>query len=130
MHRFLLALLFVAATAGRGPLEGSGSEAQAPAQQPLRTGEIGKRGLSNADFPRITKLAADVYAYEQVDPTKRIVTVNNLIVITNGGVVVCDGQGTVDNTKRLVADIAKLTPQLIRYVIIGSEHPDHRGGDA
>jgi glyoxylase-like metal-dependent hydrolase (beta-lactamase superfamily II) len=100
------------------------------AQDVVRTGEIAKRGLTNADFPRITKLADRVYAYEQVDPTKRIVTVNNLIVITTGGVLVADGQGTVDNTKRLVADIAGLTPLPIIYVVVASEHADHTGGNA
>ena len=30
--------------------------------------------------------------------------------MTSDGVVVCDGQGTVENTKRLLADIARLRP--------------------
>ena len=50
--------------------------------------------------------------------------------MTSEGVLVADGQGTVANTTRLVQDIATLTPQPIRYVIVGSEHGDHRGGDA
>jgi glyoxylase-like metal-dependent hydrolase (beta-lactamase superfamily II) len=118
MHRILIVLFLVAAAVPAG------------AQDVVRTGDIGRRGLKNSDFPRITRFAPNVYGYEQVDFTKRIVTVNNLIVITNDGVVVCDGQGSVDNTKRLVADIAKLTPEPIKYVIIGSEHADHRGGDS
>ena len=48
-------------------------------QDVVGTGEIAARGLKNSDFPRITKLADRVCAYEQVDPIKRIVTVNNLI---------------------------------------------------
>ena len=104
--------------------------AQVNAQQIERTGDITRRGLTNADFPRITKLAEGVYAYEQVDPTKRIVTVNNLIVITSRGVLVADGQGTVDNTSRLLADIATLTPQPVAWVVVGSEHGDHTGGNA
>ncbi len=102
----------------------------ARAQQVVRTGEIARRGLTNSDFPRITKLADRVYAYEQVDPTKRIVTVNNLIVITSRGVLVADGQGTVENTRRLVADIAALTPLPIIYVVVASEHADHTGGNS
>src|SRR5262245_13921732 len=82
------------------------------------------------DPPRTTKLADGVYAYEHVDPTKRGVTVNNLIVVTGEGVLVADGQGTVDNTRALVAEIATLTPAPIRYVVVGSIHGDHRGGDA
>lgn len=102
----------------------------ARAQEVVRTGEIAARGLKNSDFPRITKLAERVYAYEQVDPTKRIVTVNNLIVITARGVVVADGQGTVENTRRLVADIATLTPLPVVYVVVASEHGDHTGGNS
>ncbi len=75
------------------------------AQEPIRTGDITVRGLTPADFPRITKLAANVYGYEQIDPTKRTVTVNNLIVVTSDGVLVAEGQGTVEHVKRLVADI-------------------------
>src|SRR4029434_4671554 len=54
------------------------------------------------DLPHLTKLAPNVYAYEQVDPTKRGVTANNLIVITSDGVLVADGQGTPENVTRLV----------------------------
>ncbi len=100
------------------------------AQTPIRTGDITVRGLTPADFPRITKLAANVYGYEQIDPGKRTVTVNNLIVVTTDGVLVAEGQGTIDHVKRLVADVARLTPQPIKYVVVGSEHGDHTGGDA
>jgi cyclase len=100
------------------------------AQEAIRTGDITVRGLTPADFPRITKLAANVYGYEQIDPTKRTVTVNNLIVVTSDGVLVAEGQGTVEHVKRLVADIGTLTPQPIKYVVVGSEHGDHTGGDA
>jgi len=96
----------------------------------IRTGDYTERGLTPADFPRVKKLADNVYTFEQIDPTKRIVTVNSLIVITNDGVLVADGQGTADNTRRLVAEIARLTPQPIKYVVVGSEHGDHTGGNA
>ena len=79
-------------------------------QDPIRTADISLRGLTKADFPRTTKLAENVYAYEQIDPTKRTVTVNNLIVITSEGVLIAESQGTVDNVTRLVADSTPLTP--------------------
>ena len=100
------------------------------AQDPIRTGDLNLRGLSAADFPRVTRLAANVYAYEQIDPTKRTVTVNNLIVVTSAGVLIAESQGTVDNVRRLVAEVAKLTPQPIKFVVVGSEHGDHTGGIA
>jgi len=94
----------------------------------VRTGDFNLRRLTAADFPRVTKLAENVYAFEQIDPTKRTVTVNNLIVVTTDGVLIAESQGTVDNVKRLVAEIAKLTPKPIKYVVVGSEHGDHTGG--
>ena len=100
------------------------------AQETVRTADITLRGLKPADFPRVTTLATNVYAYEQIDPTKRTITANNLIVVTTDGVLVADGQGTVANVARLVSDVAKLTSQPIRYVVVGSEHGDHRGGDS
>src|SRR5690242_3415202 len=87
-------------------------------------------GFAAEEFPRMTRLADGVFAYEQIDPTKRGVTVNNLIVVTDEGVLVADGQGTAANTTRLVEDVGTLTRQPIRYVVVGSIHGDHRGGDS
>jgi glyoxylase-like metal-dependent hydrolase (beta-lactamase superfamily II) len=85
--------------------------------------------LQAQEFPRTRKLADNVYFYEHPDPTKQGVTANNLIVVTTEGVLVADGQGTVDNVKDLVAAVAALTTQPIKYVVVGSEHGDHIGGD-
>jgi cyclase len=81
-------------------------------------------------LPTMVKVADGVFVYEHLDPTKAGVTANNLVVITDDGVLVADGQGTVENTTDLVQHIARLTPQPIRYVVVGSEHGDHRGGDS
>src|SRR5256885_796025 len=97
-------------------------------QETVRTADITVRGLKPTDFPRIKKLAENVYSYEQIDPTKRVVTVNNLIVVTTDGVLIAESQGTVENVNRLVADVATITTQPIKYVVIGSEHGDHVGG--
>jgi glyoxylase-like metal-dependent hydrolase (beta-lactamase superfamily II) len=82
------------------------------------------------DLPRMTRLADGVYLYEHVDPTKAGVTANNLVVIGADAVLVADGQGTVENTGHLVTAIAAITKMPIKYVIVGSEHGDHRGGDS
>jgi glyoxylase-like metal-dependent hydrolase (beta-lactamase superfamily II) len=86
--------------------------------------------LHAQDFPRMQQLAENVYLYEHPDPTKQGVTANNLVVVSNEGVLVADGQGTVDNVKDLIAAVAKITPQPIKFVVVGSEHGDHTGGDA
>lgn len=101
-----------------------------PAAQGLvKTAELTKRGLTAADFPRLIKLAENVYAYEAVH-LQGAITTNSLIVVTREGVLVADGQGTEAQVQRLVADVRKLTEQPIRYVVMGSNHGDHTGGNA
>ena len=103
--------------------------ALALAQGPVKTAELQKRGLTAADFPRLIPLAKNVYAYEAVH-VGGLITTNSLIVLTPDGVVVADGQGTIAQAERMVADIRKLTTAPIRYVVIGSNHGDHTGGNA
>jgi cyclase len=98
------------------------------AQQPIRTGDITVRGLEAADFPRVQKLAENVYTFEQIDPTKRVVTVNNLIVVSSGGVLIVESQGTEENVRKLLDETRKLTPQPVKVLVVGSEHGDHVGG--
>jgi glyoxylase-like metal-dependent hydrolase (beta-lactamase superfamily II) len=86
--------------------------------------------LQPVGFPRVQRLATNVYTFEQIDPTKRTVTANNLIVVTDAGVLVAEGQATEENVRKLVDAVRAITPQPIKYVIIGSEHGDHTGGDA
>jgi glyoxylase-like metal-dependent hydrolase (beta-lactamase superfamily II) len=101
-------------------------------QRPLAAvlAALGLSAAVSADLPRMTRLADGVYMYEHVDPTKAGVTANNLVVIGADAVLVVDGQGTVENTGDLVTAIAAITKTPIKYVIVGSEHGDHRGGDS
>ena len=102
--------------------------AAAGAQENIRTGALADRGLTATDFPRLTQLAEGVYAYSDVHP--RGFTTNSLIVITNAGVLVADGQGNVQATQKMVDRIKTLTDQPIRYVVICSDHGDHNGGNS
>ena len=103
----------------------------AAAQQVVRTGDPAKRGLSETDFPRVKKLADGVYSYEQLRSAgTELFTTVSLFVVTPAGVVVADGQGSVAETRRMIDEIAKITPQPITHVIVGSDHGDHTGGNA
>jgi glyoxylase-like metal-dependent hydrolase (beta-lactamase superfamily II) len=106
---------------------GAGVQAQ---QQ--KTGDVAKRGLKPSDFPRTRQLAPGIYSYEALragDPGGQMTTVS-LIVISNDGVLVADGQGNVAQTKEMVDWIRKTTTQPIKYVIVCSDHGDHTGGNA
>jgi glyoxylase-like metal-dependent hydrolase (beta-lactamase superfamily II) len=85
--------------------------------------------LSAADYPQIKKLAENVYVWSDVHPSG-LYTTNDLIVISTDGVLVADGQRDAATTKKMAEGIAKLTTQPIRYVVVGSEHGDHTGGNA
>ena len=101
--------------------------------QVVRTGDAAVRGLRESDFPRIQQIAENVYAYEEINgPASESMsfTVNSLIVVTSEGVLVADGQGTVAKTERLIEEIARITPQPIRYVVVCADHSDHIGGNS
>jgi len=103
------------------------------AGQVVRTADASVRGLRDTDFPRLVTLAENVYAYEDLNGplgSNLAFTTNSLIVITSEGVVVVDGQGSVPKTQRMVERIRTLTPQPIRYVVIGADHGDHVAGNS
>jgi glyoxylase-like metal-dependent hydrolase (beta-lactamase superfamily II) len=116
MHRFFLAVVVLAALA--------------PQLIP-RTGSPEKRGYTDADFPRVQKLAEGVYSYEQLRSagTEKFTTVS-LFVVTSAGVLVADGQGSLAETMRMIAEIGKVTKQPITHLVIGSDHGDHTAGNA
>jgi cyclase len=100
--------------------------------QVMQTGDVAKRGLKPADFPRARQLAPGVYSYEALragDAGGQMTTVS-LIVISNDGVLVADGQGNVAQTQEMVDWIKKTTTQPIKYVVVCSDHGDHTGGNA
>jgi cyclase len=98
----------------------------------VQTADPALRGLKESDFPRLQQLEPNVYAYEELRPSDpgKFKTTVDMIVVTSGGVLVADGQGNLAATQKLVAQIKKLTPLAIKYVVVCSEHDDHTGGNA
>jgi len=80
------------------------------------------------ELPHITKLNDHVYVWSDLHPSG-LYNTNNLIVITDAGVLVADGQRDDAATAKMVSAIGSLTPQPIRYVVVCSEHGDHTGGN-
>lgn len=98
----------------------------------VKSADIARRGLEKSDFPRWQELTPGVYAYMDTLGPMHDVTITSvsLIVITDDGVVVVDGQDTVPQVEAMIATIRKLTPQPIKYVVIASDHGDHVNGNA
>jgi glyoxylase-like metal-dependent hydrolase (beta-lactamase superfamily II) len=108
-------------------------DAQAPRDEVIRTADINVRGLKRSDFPQMHKVADNVYVYSGLQQRTDIemeFTTNNLIVVTRDGVLVADAQINEADTKQLIAAIKTITPQPIKYVVIGSDHNDHVGGNS
>ena len=99
------------------------------AQQARRTASLPDRGLSAADFPAVRQIATDVYVWSDLHPSGAI-TSNSLIVVGDEGVLVADGQGSPEATRAMVEGIGRITDRPIRWVIVGSDHGDHTGGNA
>jgi glyoxylase-like metal-dependent hydrolase (beta-lactamase superfamily II) len=129
---FLPALLVLAACGGdaRPPAEDAAAP-KIPADQLVRTADPYARGYTDADFPRLTELAPGVYAYEQLRSAgdERFTTVS-MFVVSDDGVLVADGQGSVEETQRLVDHIAEFTDQPVTDVVICSDHGDHTAGNS
>ena len=103
----------------------------APADDVLRTADPYARGYTDDDFPRVQELAPGVYSYEQLRSAgdERFTTVS-MFVVTDDGVLVADGQGSPEETRRLVETIAGITAQPITDVVVCSDHGDHTAGNA
>ena len=104
----------------------------APADtDPIRTADPYARGYTDDDFPRVQELAPGVYSYEQLRSAgqERFTTVS-MFVVTDGGVLVADGQGSPEETRRLVETIAGITDQPITHVVVCSDHGDHTAGNS
>ena len=97
----------------------------------IRTANPYTRGYTDGDFPRIKELATGVYSYEQLRSAgeERFATVS-MFVVTNEGVLVADGQGSVEETQRMIDRIADITDQPITHVVICSDHGDHTVGNS
>jgi len=94
----------------------------------VRTAYPDKRGLALSEFPRVIKLADDVYGYEEIR-TPGFTTVS-LFVVGTEGVLIADGQGTPEATRTMLDLIAKITPLPVKWYVVGSDHGDHTGGNS
>ena len=100
-----------------------------PSGAQVRTAYPDKRGVALTDFPRTIKLAENVYGYEDLGHQPLFTTVSMFVVGTDG-VLLVDGQGSVEATKKLVDAIAKVTSKPIKWYVVGSDHGDHTAGNS
>jgi len=133
----LAAILAVAACGGESAdsamdgAEGESPQVRAVAEEIPRTADPFERGYTEADFPRVQEVAPDVYTYEQLRSAgDELFTTVSLFVVTSEGVLVADGQGSLEETERLLVHVGQITDQPVTHLVIGSDHGDHTAGNA
>jgi cyclase len=94
----------------------------------VRTADPEKRGVRLTEFPRTIKLADNVYGYEEIRQPG--FTTVSLFVVGSDGVLVADGQGSPEATKKMLDAIAAVTPKPVKWYVVGSDHGDHTAGNA
>ena len=98
------------------------------------TATLSAQGRLGVDFePKLIPIVDGIYVYEgplALPGEAEIVRTNSLVVVTEQGVVVVDGQDNVEEAERLVRAIENVTSELIRYLINASPHGDHVNGNA
>ena len=97
-----------------------------PAQ--VRTADPIKRGLQRTDFPRVVKLAENVYGYEAIRNPG--FTTVSLFVVGANGVLLVDGQGNAAATDTMLQKIRTVTDKPLKWYVVGSDHGDHTGGNS
>jgi glyoxylase-like metal-dependent hydrolase (beta-lactamase superfamily II) len=99
-----------------------------PALAQVRTAYPEKRGFKLSEFPRVVKLADNVYGYEDIRQPG--FTTVSLFVVGTDGVLLADGQGSPAATQKLLDAIATITPKPLKWYIVGSDHGDHTAGNS
>jgi glyoxylase-like metal-dependent hydrolase (beta-lactamase superfamily II) len=93
---------------------------------PLVTLGQGRLGI---DFtPKLIPIVENIYAYEgplELPGQEEIVRTNSLVIVTDEGVVVADGQDNPEEGRRMLRAIREVTDQPVRYLINASPHGDH-----
>jgi len=92
-----------------------------------RTAFPEKRGFQKSDFPRVVKIAENVYGYEDFHPSG-MVTVS-MFVVGRDGVLLVDGQADPAKTQGLLDAITATAKMPVRWYVVGSDHGDHTGGN-
>ena len=100
----------------------------APAQAQTRTADPALRGVPLTAFPRIVQLAPKVYGYEEIRQPG--FTTVSLFVVGRDGVLIADGQGSVQATQTMLDRIRTVTPLPIKWYVVGSDHGDHTAGNS
>ena len=99
-----------------------------PSAAQVRTADPAQRGIPLTEFPRVIKLANNVYGYEEIRSPG--FTTVSLFVVGRNGVLIADGQGSPTATQTMLDRIRRVTAIPIKWYVVGSDHGDHTAGNS
>lgn len=76
------------------------------------------------------KLADGIYAFISPEATGAFVSGNSVLIIGTDGALVVDSGHVPSVTKRMIADITRLTNKPVRFLVNTHWHPDHVRGNS
>jgi len=82
--------------------------------------------LPAAASASVQKLGPDLYAYISEDDS----SANSTFLVTNKGILVVDTGLNQEQGRKLLAEIRKISPAPVRWIVNTHYHQDHRGGNS
>ncbi len=79
---------------------------------------------------RTVKVAEGIYAFITPEERTGFQSGNSLAIIGDSGVLVFDTGNIPSSTRRQIAELRRLTPLPVRYVVNSHWHPDHNLGNS
>lgn len=95
----------------------------------LPTVSRGQSDNSDLYAVKIRKVKDDIYLAYRPEPLRDFVEGNVTIIVNESDVVVVDAGGAPAAARNVIAEIRKLTPNPVRYVVNTHIHKDHRFGN-
>ncbi len=89
---------------------------------------VSLRGVPAGEF-EVRKLADGVYGFIWTDPLADPIEGNSLFVVNDHDVLVVDAGLFPSSTRLMVAELQKITPKPVRYVVNTHFHDDHNNGN-
>lgn len=95
----------------------------------LLSAQIASANCPVCESYETAKVADGVYAFIAAEPRTGLVSGNSVAIIGSEGVLVVDSGHIPSLTRKMIAEIRKLTSQPVRFVVNTHWHPDHLAGN-
>ncbi len=82
--------------------------------------------LSACAFASVHQIGPDLYAYVSDNDA----SANSTFLLSDRGILVVDTGLNAEEGRRLLAEIRKVSPAPVRWIVNTHYHPDHRGGNS